>query len=49
MSNIPEGLFYTTEHEWVLVEGDECVVGITDYAQGELGDIVFVELPEEGS
>jgi glycine cleavage system H protein len=48
MSNIPEGLLYTTEHEWVLVEGDECVVGITDYAQGELGDIVFVELPEPG-
>tara|TARA_B100000745_G_C19901203_1_gene301894 strand:- start:95 stop:478 length:384 start_codon:yes stop_codon:yes gene_type:complete len=48
MSNIPEGLLYTTEHEWVHVEGDECVVGITDYAQGELGDIVFVELPEPG-
>ena len=46
MSKIPEDLLYTTEHEWVQVEGDECVVGITDYAQGELGDIVFVELPE---
>ena len=48
MSKIPEDLLYTTEHEWVQVEGDECVVGITDYAQGELGDIVFVELPEPG-
>ncbi len=48
MSEIPEGLLYTSEHEWLRLEGDEGVVGITDYAQGELGDIVFVELPEEG-
>ncbi len=47
-SEIPEGLLYTSEHEWVQVEGDLCTVGITDYAQGELGDIVFVELPEAG-
>jgi glycine cleavage system H protein len=45
---IPEGLLYTAEHEWLHVDGDEGVIGITDYAQGELGDIVFVELPEVG-
>lgn len=47
--NIPENLLYTKEHEWIRVEGDTAVVGITDYAQGELGDVVFVELPEDGS
>ncbi|MDP6776250.1 MAG: glycine cleavage system protein GcvH [Candidatus Latescibacteria bacterium] len=47
-SEIPGGLLYTSEHEWVRVEGDLCTIGITDYAQGELGDIVFVELPEVG-
>lgn len=47
-SEIPEGLLYTSEHEWIQVEGDLCTIGITDYAQGELGDIVFVELPEAG-
>ncbi len=46
--NIPEGLKYTREHEWVKVENNVAVVGITDYAQGELGDIVFVELPTVG-
>jgi glycine cleavage system H protein len=46
--NIPEGLKYTREHEWVKIEGDVAVVGITEYAQGELGDIVFVELPPVG-
>ena len=46
--NIPENLLYTKEHEWIRVEGDAAVVGITDYAQGELGDVVFVELPENG-
>ena len=46
--NIPENLRYTKEHEWVLVEDDLATVGITDYAQSELGDIVFVELPEVG-
>ena len=44
----PENIKYTKEHEWVRAEGEICVVGITDYAQGELGDIVFVELPAKG-
>ena len=44
----PENLKYTKDHEWVRVEGDVAVVGITDYAQSELGDIVFVELPAKG-
>ena len=44
----PEGLKYTKEHEWVRVEGAIGVIGITDYDQGELGDIVFVELPAKG-
>jgi glycine cleavage system H protein len=46
--NVPEGLKYTREHEWVRIEGDVAIVGITEYAQGELGDIVFVELPPVG-
>jgi glycine cleavage system H protein len=46
--NIPEGLKYTREHEWVKIEGDVAIVGITEYAQGELGDIVYVELPPVG-
>ncbi len=45
---IPSDLRYTKEHEWVSVEDGVVTVGITDYAQGELGDIVFVELPEVG-
>jgi glycine cleavage system H protein len=44
----PENLKYTKDHEWVRVEGDTGTVGITDYAQGELGDVVFVELPAIG-
>jgi len=44
----PEGLKYSKEHEWVLVEGTSATIGITEYAQEELGDIVFVELPEVG-
>jgi len=44
----PEGLRYTKDHEWAKQDGDLVVVGITDYAQGELGDIVFVELPAVG-
>jgi len=44
----PEGLKYSKEHEWVLVEGHIATVGITEYAQQELGDIVYVELPEVG-
>lgn len=43
-----EGLAYTKSHEWVKIEGDEVTVGLTDYAQSELGDLVFVNLPEEG-
>ena len=43
--NTPDNLLYTNEHEWIRVEGSEAFVGITDYAQSELGDIVFVELP----
>ena len=46
--NIPAELKYTREHEWIKVEGDTATVGITDFAQGELGDIVFVELPKVG-
>lgn len=42
----PAGLRYTKEHEWIRVEGEEAYVGITDYAQQELGDVVYVELPE---
>jgi glycine cleavage system H protein len=45
---VPTDLRYTKDHEWVRVEGDEATVGITDYAAGQLGDIVFVELPEAG-
>lgn len=45
---VKEGYLYTETHEWVKVEGDEAYIGITDYAQHELGDIVFVELPEAG-
>jgi glycine cleavage system H protein len=41
-------VFYTKEHEWVRVDGDTATVGITDFAQGQLGDVVFVELPEAG-
>lgn len=47
--NVPADLTYTKEHEWLRVEGNTAVVGITDWAQGELGDIVFVELPEVGA
>jgi len=45
---IPAELKYTKEHEWIKIDGDIATVGITDYAQGELGDIVFVELPDAG-
>jgi glycine cleavage system H protein len=44
----PAGLRYTKEHEWVRIEGDQAYVGITDYAQQELGDVVYVELPDVG-
>lgn len=46
--NFPENLKYTKDHEWILVDGDIGTVGITDHAQGELGDVVFVELPAAG-
>ena len=46
---IPNNLKYSKEHEWVRVEGNNVVVGISDYAQSQLGDIVFVELPEIGA
>lgn len=46
---IPEDLKFTEDHEWVRFEGDEAVVGITDYAQEELGDITFIELPATGA
>jgi glycine cleavage system H protein len=46
--DIPEGLKYSKEHEWVLVESDVAIIGITEYAQDELGDIVYVELPQVG-
>ncbi|MCZ2079808.1 MAG: glycine cleavage system protein GcvH [Bryobacteraceae bacterium] len=45
----PENLRYTKEHEWVLIEGDTATVGITDHAQKELGDIVYVDLPKAGA
>ena len=44
----PEDLFYTKDHEWVKIEGSQATVGITDFAQGELGDIVYVEVDTEG-
>jgi glycine cleavage system H protein len=47
--NIPEDLQYTESHEWVRIEGDTATIGITDHAQDELGDVVFVELPDEGA
>ena len=47
--DVPEGLRYTEDHEWLRLEGDEAVVGITAYAADELGDIVFVELPAVGT
>ncbi len=46
--NVPKDLLYTKEHEWVKIDGNRAIVGITDHAQHALGDIVFVELPGEG-
>ena len=46
--NVPADLMYTNDHEWVKVDGDIAVIGITDFAQGELGDIVYVEVETEG-
>lgn len=46
--NIPADLKYTKDHEWVKIEGDTATIGVTDFAQGELGDIVYVEIETEG-
>jgi len=46
--NFPNSVLYTSEHEWIRVEGEEALVGITDYAQSELGEIVFVDVPTIG-
>jgi glycine cleavage system H protein len=46
--NFPENLKYTKDHEWIMIDGDTGTIGITEYAQGELGDVVFVELPAVG-
>lgn len=48
MSNVPEGLYYSKDHEWLRVEGDAGTIGITDHAQNALGDVVYVELPKTG-
>jgi glycine cleavage system H protein len=46
--NIPENLKYTKDHEWIKIDGSSAIVGVTDYAQGELGDIVFIEIETVG-
>ncbi len=46
--NLPDHLYYTKDHEWVRIEGDEAIIGITDYAQRELGDIVFIDVETLG-
>ena len=46
--NIPDGLLYTKDHEWVKIEGTKATIGITDFAQGELGDIVYVDISTRG-
>ena len=46
--NIPEGLKYTKDHEWIKIDGNKATIGITDFAQGELGDIVYVDIPTVG-
>ncbi len=48
MANVPEDLHYSKDHEWVRVEADVATIGITDYAQNSLGDVVYVELPKAG-
>jgi len=48
MSDVPEGFYYTKEHEWLKVEGDVVTIGITDHAQEMLTDIVYIELPDAG-
>ena len=46
--NIPDDLLYTKDHEWIRIVNDVATIGVTDYAQGELGDIIFIEFPEKG-
>ena len=48
MSNIPENLRYSKDHEWIAVEGDVATIGITDYAQHSLGDVVYIDMPRVG-
>ncbi|HXF42699.1 MAG TPA: glycine cleavage system protein GcvH [Pyrinomonadaceae bacterium] len=48
MTNIPENLKYSKDHEWIRIEGDQAVIGITDYAQKSLGDVVYVDFPRVG-
>jgi len=47
--NVPEGLRYSTDHEWVQIDGDVAKIGITDYAQDALGDVVYIDLPATGT
>jgi glycine cleavage system H protein len=47
--NFPEDIKYTADHEWIRIEGSSGIIGITDYAQGELGDIVYVDIPAAGT
>jgi glycine cleavage system H protein len=49
MANVPQNLHYSKDHEWVLVEGDTATIGISDYAQESLGDVVYVDLPKVGA
>src|SRR6476659_3730871 len=46
MANVPEDLHYSKDHEWVRVDGDVAIIGVTDHAQNQLGDVVYVELPK---
>lgn len=48
MATVKEGLFYSESHEWVKVEGNIAIIGVTDFAQSEMGDITYVDMPEEG-
>ena len=48
MANVPDNLHYSKDHEWVRIDGDTAVIGITDHAQDQLGDVVYVELPKAG-
>ena len=49
MANVPQDLKYTKDHEWIKMDGNTGIVGITDYAQSAMGDVVYVELPDEGT